>query len=110
MRVLSELDRAVLAAYCSAYGLWLEAVAAIQKHGAMVKSPSGFPMQSPYMAVANKQIEIMIRIAAEFGLTPSSRSRVSAGKAPAPYVNTEQQAGEESDLDSFLAAKPSWFN
>jgi hypothetical protein len=48
----------------------------------MVKSPSGFPMQSPYVAVANKQAELMIRIAAEFGFTPSSRSRIAVPPAP----------------------------
>ena len=36
----------------------------------MVKSPNGYPMQSPYVAVANKQVDIMVRIAAEFGMTP----------------------------------------
>jgi phage terminase small subunit len=43
----------------------------------MVKSPTGFPMQSPYVAIANRQAEIMMRIASEFGFTPASRSRIS---------------------------------
>lgn len=34
----------------------------------MVKSPSGYPIHSPYVAIANRQAEIMMRIAAEFGL------------------------------------------
>lgn len=37
----------------------------------MVKSPTGFPMQSPYVAIANRQAEIMMRIAPEFGFTPA---------------------------------------
>jgi phage terminase small subunit len=37
----------------------------------MVKSPSGYPMQSPYIAIANRQAEIMMRIASEFGFTPA---------------------------------------
>jgi phage terminase small subunit len=44
----------------------------------MIKSPSGYPVQSPYVAIANRQTEIMIRIASEFGFTPASRSRISA--------------------------------
>jgi P27 family predicted phage terminase small subunit len=44
----------------------------------MVKSPSGYPVQSPYVAIANRQTEIMMRIASEFGFTPASRSRISA--------------------------------
>jgi quercetin dioxygenase-like cupin family protein len=39
--LLTNLDRAALAAYCGAYSLWAEATEAIQKFGSMVKSPSG---------------------------------------------------------------------
>ena len=62
----------MLAAYCQAHALWVEAVSSIARYGTMVKSPNGHPMQSPYVAVANKQVDIMVRIAAEFGMTPSS--------------------------------------
>ena len=48
----------------------------VQKHGAMIKSPNGYPMQSPYLSHANKQFEIMMKIATEFGFTPASRARV----------------------------------
>ncbi len=43
LRMLTNLDRAALAAYCGAYALWAEATEAIQKYGAMVKSPTGLP-------------------------------------------------------------------
>ena len=43
----------------------------------MIKSPQGFSIQSPYLAIANRQAEIMMRIASEFGFTPASRSRIS---------------------------------
>jgi len=77
LRLLTNLDRAALAAYCGAYALWAEAMEAIQKYGTMIKSPTGYPIQSPYVAIANRQAEIMMRIASEFGFTPASRSRVS---------------------------------
>ena len=77
LKILTALDRSILAAYCNAYGLWTEASEAIQKYGTMVKSPSGYPQQSPYVSVANRQAEIMMRIASEFGFTPASRSRIS---------------------------------
>ena len=77
LRILTHLDRAVLAAYCGAYALWAEATAAIQTYGSMVKSPSGYPMQSPYISIANRQAEIMMRIASEFGFTPASRGRIA---------------------------------
>ena len=80
--LLTGLDRNLLAAYCQAHALWVEAVSSIARYGTMVKSPNGYPMQSPYVAVANKQVDIMVRIAAEFGMTPSSRSRIRVGDKP----------------------------
>ena len=76
--MITALDRSALATYCNAYGLWAEATEAIQKYGTMVKSPTGYPIQSPYVSIANRQAEIMMRIASEFGFTPASRSRISA--------------------------------
>lgn len=82
--LLTNLDRSALAAYCGAYALWAEATEAIQKYGTMVKSPSGYPIQSPYVSIANRQVEIMMRIASEFGFTPASRSRISAPSTNEP--------------------------
>jgi P27 family predicted phage terminase small subunit len=84
--MLTNLDRAALGAYCGAYGLWAEATEAIQKYGTMVKSPSGYPIQSPYVSIANRQAEIMMRIASEFGFTPASRSRISAPERAEPSL------------------------
>jgi P27 family predicted phage terminase small subunit len=94
LRLLTNLDRAALAAYCGAYALWAEAMEAIQKYGTMIKSPSGYPVQSPYLAIANRQTEIMMRIASEFGFTPVSRSRIAA---PAPEEPTLFDGIEQGD-------------
>jgi Phage terminase, small subunit len=52
----------------------------------MMKSPLGFPVQSPFLAIANRQTEIMMRIASEFGFTPASRSRISTPIADDPSL------------------------
>jgi P27 family predicted phage terminase small subunit len=77
LNLITHLDRGALATYCGAYALWAEAMVQIQKYGTMVKSPTGYPMQSPYLGLANRQAELMMRIASEFGFTPASRSRIS---------------------------------
>jgi P27 family predicted phage terminase small subunit len=77
LNLVTHLDRGALASYCAAYGFWTEALEQIQKYGTMVKSPTGYPIQSPYLAIANRQAELIIRIASEFGFTPASRSRIS---------------------------------
>jgi P27 family predicted phage terminase small subunit len=78
LNLITNLDWGALATYCGAYGMWAEAMEQIQKYGTMVKSPTGFPIQSPYLSIANRQAEIMMRVASEFGFTPASRSRISA--------------------------------
>ena len=76
--LLTRIDRAALALYCEAWGRWVEAEQALRTYGVMIKAPSGFPMQSPYLAIANKAMEQMRAMLGEFGMSPSSRTRVHA--------------------------------
>jgi P27 family predicted phage terminase small subunit len=71
---MTNLDRGALATYCGAYAMWAEAMEQIQKYGTVVKSQTGFPIQSPYLAIANQQAEIMMRIASAFGFTHETRT------------------------------------
>ena len=82
LRLIANLDRVALAAYCTAYAREAEVNQAAQKYAAMVKSPSGFPMQAPDVAIADRQTEILMRIASEFGFSPASRSRISLPSQP----------------------------
>ena len=75
--VLTKIDRAALAAYCQSYGRWVEAEEQMKKTPAMLKTPSGYVQQSPWMSVANKQLEIMGRYVTELGMTPAARRRVA---------------------------------
>ena len=89
--LLTKIDISALEAYCTAYARWVEAEDKIRAHGMIVKSPKGYPMQSPYLAIANKAVEQMRGFLTEFGMTPSSRSRVSVGdkkkKGDDPWEN-----------------------
>ncbi|MCC7424457.1 MAG: phage terminase small subunit P27 family [Planctomycetaceae bacterium] len=77
MGLLTRADRTALAAYCVAYARWVEAEAQVKRYGTIVKSPDkGFPMKSPYLTVADQALETMRKLMVEFGLTPSSRSRI----------------------------------
>ena len=84
MGLLSELDRGVLAAYCQAYGRWIRAERILREMaikdpatGAMViKTSNGNFIQNPLIGIANKAQSDMVRFAAEFGMSPSARSRV----------------------------------
>jgi P27 family predicted phage terminase small subunit len=85
MGLLTLADRSALAAYCVAYSRWVKAEQQVARYGTIVKSPEkGFPMKSPYLTVADQALESMRKLMVEFGLTPSSRSRIrvpESGKA-----------------------------
>lgn len=95
--LLTHVDRAALAAYCQAWADWVEAEEQLRRYGKMVKSPvktvtrrsggaeltetsGGFPMQSPFLPIRNRALEIMHKFLTEFGMTPASRSRISVSK------------------------------
>lgn len=79
--LLTEIDRAALAAYCVAWGRWVEAEEQLAKYGTVIKSPDkGWLVQSPYLSIANRAMDQMAKMLAEFGMSPSSRSRVQSVK------------------------------
>ena len=76
--ILTEVDMAAFAGYCQAYARWKEAEEFITQHGTIVKTPSGYWQQVPQVSIAQTYLKIMNRFAEQFGLTPSSRSRIIA--------------------------------
>jgi len=95
MGLLSLADRTALAAYCTAYSRWIHAEDQVRKFGAIVKSPEkGFPMKSPYLTIAEQSLETMRKFMVEFGLTPSSRSR----------IRVPEGGGAQDELELFLGA------
>jgi P27 family predicted phage terminase small subunit len=75
--ILTRLDRSVLAAYCASYGRWVEAERRLKETPMLLKTPAGYVQPSPWLAISNKSVELMHKFAAELGLSPSSRSRVT---------------------------------
>jgi P27 family predicted phage terminase small subunit len=78
--ILTVIDAPALALYCESFARWKNANDQVVKYGAVVKSPNGYPIQSPFLAIANRAHDQMVRLLAEFGMTPSSRSRVTTMK------------------------------
>lgn len=76
---LTEMDMAAFAGYCQSYARWKEAEEFIEKHGTIVKTPSGYWQQVPQVSIAQTNLKIMLKFCSEFGLTPSSRSRMISG-------------------------------
>lgn len=100
--VLTVFDRAALAAYCQAWARWVEAERRLAETPALIKAPSGYPVQSPWLSIANKQMELMNRYMGELGLTPSARHRGALSKKPdrsepGPATVVIRTAHEEKD-------------
>lgn len=79
-RVLTEADQAILASYCSAHSLSVKATRAYQKEGLMQRPLKGSKMvrKHPMIKVAQEARAQALRLGAEFGLSPASRTRVSS--------------------------------
>jgi P27 family predicted phage terminase small subunit len=88
--LLTDIDGALLALYCDAYARWVVASRGLQKHGLLVKagrSDRG-PVKSPYATLVDHAFDRMVKIATEFGMSPSSRSRIQG--APAASNDPEE--------------------
>jgi P27 family predicted phage terminase small subunit len=96
LRIITVADRAMLTAFCDAYGRWDYCSEQIKEHGLLVRSPvQGVVVQSPYVPIMHKAFEQWTRIALEFGITPASRSKVSGAKPE----------GDNADDEKFFAPR-----
>lgn len=88
--VLTIVDGAVLAAYCEAFSLWKRASIRLQKQARnddkvlaeaiLVTTKSGNVILNPLQGACNVARRDMVRLAAELGLTPSSRANLESAK------------------------------
>ncbi len=92
MGVLTEVDRAAFAAYCQSYARWKEAQEHITSDGSTFETERGYQQQTPWVGIANTNQKLMLQAAAEFGLTPSARSRIVAGAAKNKEAEDEMEA------------------
>lgn len=79
--IISDLDMAALAVYCSAYSRWVEAEVNIQKSGLTAPTPKGYLQMSVWLQISNRAVEQMDKAKNEFGMSPASRSRVTPTKS-----------------------------
>lgn len=86
--LLTVLDVPALALYCESFARWKHANEQIARYGPVVKGAAGYPVRSPYLCIANRAHEQMVKLLIEFGATPSSRSRCAVTKQndPGPYA------------------------
>jgi P27 family predicted phage terminase small subunit len=96
--LLTELDRALLAGYCSAYSLWVHARGELRRElesagGPFSATEAGYLQASPWFRIAQNAAKEMRAFAVEFGLSPSSRTRTTAAQILADDDPAEELLG-----------------
>jgi len=74
-RQITEADRTALIAVCREWSLYVEATG--KREPLVTRTPNGYPMMNPYLAIARSALAACVRLWEQLGLTPSARSRVS---------------------------------
>ncbi len=105
-RVLTEADLTALSAYATVYGRWMTAECEIKRKGILVPASPGSKakIQNPMLPVANKAFQQMSQLLGEFGLTPSSRTRIIASPASEDYE--EKRKAEKYLGPQFIRPTP----
>lgn len=67
--VLTDANMTVFAGYCQAYARWREAEDRITDRGFVIRTPSGYDQQLPYVPIAQRYLEMMLQFAEQLGLT-----------------------------------------
>ena len=81
--LLAEIYLRAFEVYCRVFARWMEAEDKIQQYGTVIKSPkNGMPLMSPYVQIANRCIKQMKEYLVEFGLTPSSSTKIRVDARP----------------------------
>ena len=109
LKLLTAVDRAALAAYCQCWARWVQAEEELAKEttAMVVSTDKGYEYPNPWIAIANSALKQMKSFLAEFGMTPSSRSKVTVGGEleQDPYqqfLNGERsQVAEEDATERF---------
>jgi P27 family predicted phage terminase small subunit len=83
MGVLTEVDGPALAIYCRAHSRAMSAQVELDLHGAVIETRLGGMKSNPAAAIVSRAETTMLKVLAEFGAGPASRSRVTV-KAEGP--------------------------
>ncbi len=78
--LLTRLDKAVFAIYCSSWSTWKEASQKLASTGMVIKSPKNYPMINPYLSIQRSAESQMIKCLVEIGMSPSSRASLNVEK------------------------------
>lgn len=94
--LLTQVDRAALAAYCESWADFRWAVGDIGKVGRVVEAGNGTLIPNPAVQIKRQAMQKIREFSAEFGFTPAARARIELSHAEE----------KDTDLDRFFGPQP----
>jgi P27 family predicted phage terminase small subunit len=82
--VVTPVDRTALSILCTSWARHVEAEQRLADGELVVKTSNGHDVQSQWLGISNRAAALHAKLCAEFGLTPSSRTRIHTGVPPKP--------------------------
>ena len=76
--LVTDADYMALCAYCQSVDTWVEAEKMKRAEGLVTTTSNGTEVQHPAVNIANSALNNILKFGREFGLTPSSRTGLSA--------------------------------
>ena len=89
--LFTEIDGPALTGYCQAWSMHVRATRELHENGILIATPNGHIQTSPFWTMAMQALEMMRKYLAEFGMSPSARTRV-----------TKAEAAEADPFEDFL--------
>ena len=78
LKVIEQIDKAVLAAYCASYAKWRRAERDLKKAKKLVSYGAGGGLViHPLLLISQKERKAMVDYAMQLGMTPAARMRVT---------------------------------
>ncbi len=74
--IATTVDKSALVAYCKCWVAWKGELSIIDEEGTVVRGCLGNDVVSPHVRIANENFKQLLSLWREFGMTPSSRSRI----------------------------------
>jgi P27 family predicted phage terminase small subunit len=107
--LLTETDRDIFRAYIVASVNHMRANIEINANGFTVETSTGTPIQNPAVGVLHRSAELMAKLGAEMGFSPSARASIGLRIMRETGANGAKQAGSpppRGSVAEFLASKP----
>jgi len=82
MRCITDADMAMIAAYCFEWGLYATLAKKVKYVDLIVTTINGNEILNPLYNARNRALKNFKELASEFGLSPSSRTRIKATTEP----------------------------